>query len=66
MRLFNDFMLVSPQAKKIQSMEGEMIQLKTLGEMINDTNKRIGRMQKEFDIQGVIYSVKGLEEYLKK
>lgn len=34
--------------------------------MINEVNKRIGKIQKDFDIQGVIYSLRGLEEYIKK
>jgi len=34
--------------------------------MIVELNKRIGKMQKDFDIQGVIYSLRGLEEYMKK
>ena len=34
--------------------------------MINEVNKRISRIQKEFDIQTVVYGLKGLEEYLKK
>lgn len=34
--------------------------------MIGEVNKRISKMQKEFDIQGVIYGLRGLEEYIKK
>lgn len=34
--------------------------------MISDINKKIGKIQKEFDLQSVIYSLKGLEEYIKK
>ena len=34
--------------------------------MISEINKRISKIQKEFDIQGVMYGLKGLEEYIKK
>lgn len=29
--------------------------------MINEINKKIGKIQKEFDLQGVIYNIRGLE-----
>ena len=34
--------------------------------MINEINKKIGKIMKEFDLQNVIYNIKGLEEYIKK
>lgn len=34
--------------------------------MIAELNKRISKFQKQFDLQGVIYGLKGLEEYMKK
>ena len=34
--------------------------------MINELSKRLSKVQKEFDIQGVVYGLRGLEEYLKK
>lgn len=34
--------------------------------MINDINKKIGKIQKEFDLQSIIYNIRGLEEYIKK
>ena len=34
--------------------------------MISELSKRLSKVQKEFDIQGVVYGLRGLEEYLKK
>jgi hypothetical protein len=34
--------------------------------MINDINKRISKIQKDFDLQTVIYGLRGLEEFIKK
>jgi hypothetical protein len=34
--------------------------------MINELNKRLSRIQKESDIQNLVYGLKGLEEYIKK
>lgn len=58
--------VANPTFKKIQSIEGQLIEYRAYGDMISDINKKIGKIQKEFDLQSVIYSLKGLEEYIKK
>lgn len=65
-KLFSDLMSTHSTTKKLSSIEGQISELRSLGDMINEINKRIGKIQKEFDIQGVIYSLKALEEYIKK
>jgi len=51
----------NPTLKKIQNIEGQHYECKAHGDMINEINKRIGKIQKEFDLQSVIYNIKGLE-----
>lgn len=65
-KIFTELITGNTHIKKIQSIEGQLYEFRAYGDMINDTNKKIAKVQKEFDIQGVIYNLKGLEEYIKK
>ena len=56
-----DLITANSQFKKIQTIEGQLYEFRAYGDMINDTNKKIAKVQKEFDIQGVMYGLKGLE-----
>ena len=53
-------------AKKIQTLESQLIEVKSFPEMVNDLNKKVARMQKETDNHNLIYEIRGLQEYVKK
>lgn len=55
-----DLIATNPIFKKIPAIEGQLYEFKAHGDMINDINKKIAKIQKEFDLQGVMYSIKGL------
>lgn len=65
-KIFSELVAANPTFKKVQTFESQLYEFRSYGDMINEINKRIGKIQKEFDIQGVIYNLKGLEEYIKK
>lgn len=65
-KAIGDVITSNANIKKISSIEGQLYTFKSYGDMINEINKRISRIQKEFDIQGVVYGLKGLEEFIKK
>lgn len=59
-KIFSELVVANPTFKKIQSIEGQLYEFRAHGDMIHEINKKIGKIQKEFDLQGVIYSLKGL------
>ena len=65
-KIFVDLITVNPTFKKIQTIEGQLHEFRAYGDMIAEINKRIGKIQKQFDLQSIIYGLKGLEQYIKK
>lgn len=45
-RIFAELITANPTFKKIQTFEGQLYEFKAYGDMINDINKKIGKIQK--------------------
>jgi hypothetical protein len=45
-KIFLDLVTVNPTFKKIQTIEGQLYEFRSYGDMINEVNKRIGKIQK--------------------
>lgn len=45
-KIFIDLIAVNPSFKKIQAIEGQLYEFRAYGDMINDINKKIGKIQK--------------------
>ena len=52
--------------KKIPQIEGQMFEFRAYGDTINEVNKRITKLHKELDISSLGYSIKAMEEYIKR
>lgn len=65
-KLLVDFIASNSTIKKIPAIEGQLHEFRAHSDLINEINKRISKIQKEFDIQGVLYGLRGLEEFIKK
>ncbi len=64
--MVSDAIASNPSIKRIPTLEAQLYELRVHSDLIAEINKRISKMQKEFDIQGVLYGLRGLEEYIKK
>lgn len=65
-KLLADFIASNSTFKKIPAIEGQLHEFRAHADLIHEINKRISKLQKEFDIQGVLYGLRGLEEFIKK
>ena len=52
--------------KKIPQIEGQLFEFRAYGDTITEINKRINKLHKELDISSLGYSIKAMEEYIKR
>lgn len=64
--IIHDYFVNNMFAKKIQTLESQLLEVKAFPEMVNDLNKKVARMQKEGDNHNLMYELRGLQEYVKK
>jgi hypothetical protein len=65
-RVLQELLAGHPAFKKVSALEGQLYELRAYGDSINDLSKRMVKLQKELDIQPLVYGLRGLEEFIKK
>ncbi len=59
-RILQELLTGHSAFKKVALIEGQLFEFRAYGESINELNKRISKLSKEFDIQPMIYGLRGL------